>query len=323
MCTHNRTDLYVFDAARIPKPFTDASKALRQSTRSVTFRRLNRAESEFVSVLYGSINKERLPTASKFEALKIKSTNVKKKFSELKDVQDGKFVDTVAQIVREPYDLGDRFTLWVSDYTENPLFYQHQLMGSKTQQTNPYGYTTKSDASVSKTEWSGPLGKLSMQITCYEPHASAIRNEKLTQGAWVSLRNLQVKYGRRVANLEGFLREERGAQGIKINISQEESQSQHTRVEVKNALQRKRDYEKRKETQIKELTEAANAGAKRRANLSLDGEPATKMNSKARRSMKRAQKAQAYKEQEGKNVEALSLNYVPGYVPADLNTHGE
>ncbi|GAB0137349.1 hypothetical protein EsDP_00005620 [Epichloe bromicola] len=322
LCTHKTTDVYVFNAARIPKTGADASKAMRPTTRSQTSRRPNRAESEFVSVLYGSINKERLPTASEFETMKLNSTNVKKKFSELKDVQDNKFVDTVAQIVREPYDLGDKITLWVSDYTENPLFYQHQLMGGKGQQTDPFGYTTRSGASLSKSEWSGPFGKLSMQVTCFEPHASVIRDEKLTVGMWVSLRNLQIKYGHNMTNLEGYLREERGTQCNKINISQEFTHdSETTRTEVKNALRRKLHYERTKRTQIKEITEAATAGAKRRADLGLDGERASKLNAKARRNLKRAHKGQSYKEQERDNGEAHPKDNVPGDVPSDLNTH--
>ncbi|KAG6096848.1 hypothetical protein E4U31_005294 [Claviceps sp. LM219 group G6] len=325
LCTHKTTDIYIFDAARIPRPVTDASRALRPSTRSRTSRRLSRAESEFVSILYSSINRERLPTASKFEALKSNSKNLKDKFCELKDLQDGKFVDTVAQVVRKPYDLGDKITLWVSDYTENPLFYQHQLMGSKGKRADdPYGYTSTFAASKSSSEWSGPLGKLSLQITCYEPHASAIRNERIMQGTWVFLRNLQVKYGQSMANLEGFLREDRGAGRVKINISKEESlDGEHTRVEVKNALRRKQQYEKTKKTQIKELTEAAAAGAKRRAELCLDGEqPASKKTARERRSQKRAQKAQQHKAQRGKNVDLDSDNNdVPSDVPKHLNTH--
>ncbi|KAG6291740.1 hypothetical protein E4U09_003808 [Claviceps aff. purpurea] len=325
LCTHKTTDIYIFDAARIPRPVTDASRALRPSTRSQTSRRLSRAESEHVSVLYSAINKERLPTASKFEALKSNSTKLKDKFSELKDLQDGKFVDTVAQVVREPYDLGDKITLWVSDYTENPLFYQHQLMGSKGKHTyDPYGYTTMSGASTSRSGWSGPLGKLSIQITCYEPHASAIRDERIMQGTWVFLRNLQVKYGQNMANLEGFLREDRFAGGVKINISKEESlDGERTRVEVKNALRRKQQYEKTKKTQIKELTEAAAAGAKRRAELCLDREqPASKKTARERRSQKRALKAQEHKAQQVKNVDVDSDNKdVPSDVPKYLNTH--
>ncbi|KAG6002070.1 hypothetical protein E4U21_003472 [Claviceps maximensis] len=321
--TNRTTDIYVFDAARIPRPFTDASVALRPSARSPTSRRLSPAESEFVSVLYASINKERLPTASEFEMSKIQSTNVKNKFCELKDVQDNKFVDTVVQIVRKPYDQGDKITLWVSDYTENALFYQHQLMGGKAQHTDPYGYgTTSSDKSDSKSEWSGPLGKLSMQITCFEPHASVIRDEKLVQGAWVYLRNLQIKFGHSMVNLEGFLREDRGTHGVKINISQEIAHDPHyTRPEVKNALRRKLEYEKTRKKQIKELAEAAIAGAKRRAGLSPDGEPPQKITAKERRYMKRAQKTRVQKEKEGKVVEAQSENIVPSDVPADLNMH--
>ncbi|KAG5926031.1 hypothetical protein E4U42_003717 [Claviceps africana] len=320
--THKATDIYVFDAARIPKPFADASVAQRPPPCIPNFRSLGQAECEFVSVLYASVSKDRLPMASEFEVAKSQSKNVKNKFSELKDVQDGQFVDTVVQIVREPFDLGDKITLWVSDYTENPLFYHHQLMGGKGKQTNPYGYATTSTAPASKSEWNGPLGKLSMQITCFEPHASVIREEKLTQGAWVSLRNLHVKYGHSMANLEGFLRENRGARGLKINISQEMAHDpQHTRFEVKNALRRKLQYEKTRKMQIRELEEAAIAGAKRRAEVCLDVERTSKMDSKTRRRKSRAQRTQAQKEQEGRSVEAQSQDKVPGNVPLDLNMH--
>ncbi|KAG5951541.1 hypothetical protein E4U53_002856 [Claviceps sorghi] len=323
--THKTTDVYVFDASRIPRPFTDASEAQRPSTGMPKCRPLNQAEHEFVSVLYASVNKDRLPMASDFEVSKSKSTNVKNKFSELKDVQDSQFVDTVVQIVREPFDLGDKITLWVSDYTENPLFYHHELLGGRGKQTNPYAYAATSTSAASKPEWSGPLGKLSMQITCFEPHASVIREHNLTQGAWVSLRNLHVKYGRSMTNLEGFLREDRGAPGgpgVKINISHEMAHDpQHTRFEVKNALRRKLQYEKTRKTQIKDLEEAATAGAKRRAELCLDAEPTSKMTSKTRRRKMRAQKTQAQKELEGRSVKAQSQHDVPGHVPADLNMH--
>lgn len=146
------------------------------------------------------------------------------------------------------------------------------------------------------------------------------------QGTWVFLRNLQVKYGQNMENLEGFLRGDRFAGGVKINISKEESlDGERTRVEVKNALRRKQQYEKTKKTQIKELTEAAAAGAKRRAELCLDREqPASKKTARERRSQKRALKAQEHKAQQGKNVDVDSDNNdVPSDVPKYLNTHGE
>ena len=47
------------------------------------------------------------------------SVNVKNKFSLLKSLEPNRFSDIIVQVVKEPYDEGDRMTLWVTDYTEN------------------------------------------------------------------------------------------------------------------------------------------------------------------------------------------------------------
>ncbi|KAK2590518.1 hypothetical protein QQS21_011804 [Conoideocrella luteorostrata] len=324
LCSNYMTDVYVYDSSKIPKPIKDASRALRPSTRKKSYRPPSKVENEFVSVLHSSINKERLPTATEFEVMKINSTNVKKKFSELKDVRDGKFVDTVAQIVREPYDLGDKYTLWISDYTENPLFYHYQLMGGRGQGGDPDGHANKFGTSPSSSEWSGPFGKLSLQVTCFEPHASVIRKHKLTVGAWLSLRNMQIKFGHNNVNLEGYVREDREAPG-KINVSQEQTHdSEATRPELKSALRRKRDYEKVKKEQLHLLTEAATAGAKRRAEIDPDSERPSKSNGRAKRKAIRAPLQQAYKEkQKQANGESPPTVDIAMDAPTDLNIQGK
>ncbi|POR35047.1 Uncharacterized protein TPAR_04760 [Tolypocladium paradoxum] len=294
LCTNWSTDIRIYQASKIPKPPKEASLALRTSRRKQTSHP-SEAELGFVSVLYHTIDKERLPTEDEFEVMRERSNNVKDKFRELKDVREGNFADTIVQIVRDPYDLGDKFTLWVSDYTENQLFFHFSFTGGNVaegQVGDPHGYLAKFSNGQQKAEWTGPFGKRSMQVTCYEPHASVIRNQGLSNGSWVSLRNMQLKFGHNGSNLEGYLREDRGAQGIKINIvplnPTEDPES--VSPQLKNAIRRKRDYEKAKKGQLKDISEAAKAGDKRKADMGLDTEQSTKMNSGERRKAKRAKK---------------------------------
>ncbi|KND93803.1 hypothetical protein TOPH_01771 [Tolypocladium ophioglossoides CBS 100239] len=294
LCTNWTTDIHMYRASKIPEPPKEASVALRSSNRKQTSVP-SEAELVFVPVLYHTIDKERLPAEAEFEVMRERSNNVKDKFRELKDVRDGSFADTVVQIVRDPYDLGDKFTLWVSDYTENQFFFHFSFTGGNAaegQVGDPFGYTAKFSNGQQKAEWTGPFGKRSMQVTCYEPHASVIRNQGLSNGSWVCLRNMQFKVGHNGSNLEGYLREDRGAHGIKINIvplnPTEDPES--VSPQLKNAIRRRRDYEKAKKGQLKDIAEAAKAGHKRKADMGLDTEEPPKMNAEARRRAKRAKK---------------------------------
>lgn len=321
--------MHIYESGKIPKPRLDASKARRPSNRSHVGRQPNTIENEFVSTLYGTINKERMPSETEFEVMKINSTNVKKKFAELKDARDGMFADMVVQIVREPYDVGDKMTLWVSDYTEHSSFYSHKFTGGGSSERptgDPYGYQDRLSGTQQTSEWTGPFGQMSMQVTCFEPHASIIRDQRLTVGTWISLRNLQIKFGHNSANLEGYLREDRGAQGIKINISQlDHLDSETASHELKNALRRKRDYETDKKTQLKSLTEAAIAGRKRKAELGLDAETPAKSrkNAKKKRAEGRASKQEEYKRKAGQ-VDDVSQDQdeTANDIPDALNTQG-
>ncbi|KAG8416912.1 hypothetical protein J3459_013523 [Metarhizium acridum] len=320
LCTHKTTDLHIYESIKIPKSRADASKARRPSNRTKINRQPNKIENEFVSVLYNTINKEKVPSQSKFDDMKRISINLNKKFSELKDLQEKSFVDTVVQIVREPYDLGDKFTLWVSDYTENQLFYHYKFMEGgffEGRDDWPNDCINKSSGSSQKSEWIGPFGKMSMQITCFGSHARAIRDQHISIGTWVSLRNLQIKLGHNAANLEGYLRDERGFKGNKINISKlDHLDSDTLSPELKNALRRKRDYEKRKKEALKDLSEAANAGLKRKAQLGLSSEK-PRRNSKQKRAENRQSKQLGYNQQNGQADDALPPDNI--HVPEDLN----
>ncbi|KAJ4167774.1 hypothetical protein NW754_011591 [Fusarium falciforme] len=310
LITNWKTAISLYQASKIPKPPADASVALHHPIKSKD-RLPDNKENAFVSQMYHSIDKDRLPTEVEFESMVLTSTNVKDKFNPLENVKDGMFCDMVVQVVKPPYDMGDKVTLWVSDYTKNESFYEFSYTGDLPggRDGDPYGYTDKfmDTSSTPSSNWTGPFGKRCVQVTCWEPHATVIRETNIKVGQWVSIRNVQIKLGRNNANLEGFLREDRGANGPKLNICPLTlDDPENINPHMKDALRRKRDYERLKKTQIKDMAEASKAGQKRKSELSTESEP-KKKNSRSKRKAKRAQ-AQLSQKKDEQPIEISDLN---------------
>ncbi|PHH73969.1 hypothetical protein CDD82_5175 [Ophiocordyceps australis] len=287
LVTNRYSDIYSFDASAIPKPPADASRALR-CMNTKKHHTLTPAETTFVSSLYHRTDKSRVPTKLEFAEKVTMSANVKEKVKLLRDVSDSTFADIIGRIVKEPYDDNERITLWISDYTENAAFFNFPYKGDDT----------KGDAA-----WTGPFGKRSIQITCFEPHASFIQSSKLSD-CWVHLRNVHIKYGRNGKNLEGFLRGDRTlGQGQRTRVQRLDHLQDREALDPRlvDAIRRKRDYERSQTRQIEEITEAATAGQRRRAALAPDAEPPAKKKPLGR---KRAAKQKAA-EQEASAAEAV------------------
>ncbi len=238
--------------------------------------------------------------------------NVKaEKFSELGDIRTGKFYDLVGQIVKQPYGSLDRVTIWLTDYTENDAFFHFTWSGA----TEDVGITDDQDGyadrftapSSSGSEWPGPFGKRAMQITCYEPHATFIR-KGVDAGDWVELRNVQIKLGANAANLEGFLREDRHAFHKKINVKVLTPDRENPDDRLKQALYRKRAYEKQKKQEKQELDEIrddSSGGLKRKVDASG---PQKEGAAKQRRKANRAAKQKQMMEKDAKIQEMMNLN---------------
>ncbi|KAG5655740.1 hypothetical protein KAF25_008859 [Fusarium avenaceum] len=293
LLTNYNTKISAYEASRIPKPPGEASCALypppctKDTPPSVN-------ESTFVSQLYHSIDKDRIPSREEYEVMVVTSANVKNKFSLLKDLKDGQFCDIVTQVVRPPHDAGDKITIWVSDYTENPAFYKFSIGmdgSSFGRDGDPYGYTDKFMVDTASSQWPGPYGRRCLQITCWEPHATIVRESRIEPLTWVSIKNLQIKMGRNGSNLEGYLREDRGSFGTRIGIQAIDSNadSENFDPRAKEALQRKREYDRLRKGQIKEIKEASKAGQKRKNCVDNNTEQ-KKENAKTRRSEKRKNK---------------------------------
>lgn len=303
LLSNYETKFTQFAAAKIPKAPSDPSIALVEGAKKRQ-RQLSKAELDAVATLYKNIDKDRIPDIETYAAKVTQSRNVKENFKVLKDVGEGVFCDIIVEIVKEPYDLGDKMSFWVSDYTENPFFYNFPIPNknvkiSDHQDGDPYGYVAKfnkkTDQEPKKPEFGGPYGKKSLQITCWDPHVSAMRHEGMTKGTWVSIKNLQVKFGRDVSNLEGYLREDRDAYGTKLGISSLDTSDRDSMDErLVAALKRRREYERGRKSQAKEIEKAAHAGQKRKSNLASE-EPAN--NTKTKRAAKRkAQREKAAQE---------------------------
>ena len=282
---------------------------------------LSKAELNFVSSFFHNVYKDRLPTQVEFQATKIQSKNIRQKFAELQDVQDSKFYDLIVNVIKW-YDNGDTVTLWVTDYTTNDGFHHFVIptgTGQESQDGDPGGYLNKfRNGAPSDKDWPGPYGKQSFQITCWEPHATVIRNSNLGPSSWVKVKNVQVRYGKNGSNREGFLREDRRAFGNKIQMEILKSNEDAEQMDPLHVagLRRKRDYEKDRRQQLKHLTDAAQAGQKRKA-----AAQSAPKNARKKRTAKRAAKP---KGQVTKSMSESGIHESDKLVPdTALNPQGE
>lgn len=290
----------VYHASDIPRPPESASVALKPQVRKTHAKVPKESENNYVSYLYHTIDKGAIPTEEEFSIMVDMSKNVKKKFSLLQDVTDSKFYDFIVQVVREPYDLGDKVTLYVSDYTENDKFFEYTREGVRDLDTrgDVWGYTTnKSQDEDNVDEWIGPYGKKAMQITVFEPHAAFARDE-LRAGDWVYMKNVQVKYGSDGRFLEGFLREARNLAAstnyLDVLSSDLDNVDTKLRDDLRDAIRRWRDYSMKRKADNKR-TKDVGLGSSKRKQSHDSNQPSTrtkksaKLNSRDRRDIERAE----------------------------------
>ncbi|KAH8891387.1 hypothetical protein GQ53DRAFT_746904 [Thozetella sp. PMI_491] len=297
------TSICVYTASKIPPAPKSATVALQPSARPRK-REPTQREVDYVSYLYHQIDKDYTVDDEEFQARAQASLNVKNKFSLLQDVRDETFYDIIAQVARDPYDAGDKVTLYVSDYTENKLFFHYTYDGLR----ELAGGEAPGHSQSGLTQWSGPYGKRVMQITVYEPHASFVRSTvRATQ--WLLLNNLQVKFGHNAVNLEGFLREDRDSMGGKLNVSILETQGDPDQIDprLKEAVRRLREYKRRYKDELMKLEQLTSA--KRKGDEGLDSDDTDKRkksNSKAKRARRRQEIQKRIEEEQSKN--AVDLN---------------
>ncbi|SPN98905.1 uncharacterized protein DNG_01944 [Cephalotrichum gorgonifer] len=292
--SHKSTRMFVFTASKIPRPPGDAGHAMNKGPHLGSASVLpNKELLQFVSALYHSIDKSRVPELESFQVMASQAVkNVKNKFQELGNIGEGNFYDLVGQVVRDPFDMGDNVTIWVTDYTENSSFYLFSENAVQDEiYADPMGY-----GQAQNQGWNGPFGKMALQITCWEPHASVMR--KAMVGTSVYLRNVQVRFGRNGSNLEGFLRgDQRNPNKINVEIWNPQEDPENVDIRLKNLLRRKRDYEHERKRQLRGVPSKEEMKKRKAGN---DG----KQGAKARRLEKRAhlQRTEPSPQQEHPNL---------------------
>jgi protection-of-telomeres protein 1 len=101
-----------------------------------------------------------------------------------------------------------------------------------------YGYTKSRPKTTN--DWPGPFGKMSIQLTLYDGHATFVREQVKTK-QWVLLKNVQVKFGRMGDCLEGFLRGDTDALDgkIQVQIIEQSEEPDENDIRWKEAVRRK------------------------------------------------------------------------------------
>jgi protection of telomeres protein 1 len=294
------SDVQVFPVAQMSSSLTPKTTSSKSAPPSPT-------EAAYAAWLFHHVDKSMFPDAKKFQEKSSTAMGVKDKYSLLKDIQADRFYDLIGEVIRL-YERDGRVTLYLSDYTPHSLFYNNVWGGgedeSSTRDGDMYGYTkTRKKA---ESDWPGPYGKLSIQVTVYDNHAAFIR-EQVKVKDWVILKNVHVKMGNQGGCLEGFLRGDRnGWEGkVQVKIIRRAEDAERNDVRWKDGLRRKKEWwDKFKKQKQRFLEETHGSGSKR----NLEDMEVSKPNSKKRRKEERAAAELKVITIEKKAMERLDLN---------------
>ncbi|EEP83007.1 predicted protein [Uncinocarpus reesii 1704] len=154
------------------------------------------------------------------------------KFKLVKDVDYHSFVDIVGQAVKT-FSEYEKFIIYVTDYTRNDNLFDYSLSNGDGRDGDEFSYT-----SHTKRQWRGPYGRMTLQVTLWEPHSGFARNN-VKEDDYVLLRNVHIKLGRSSGVMEGALHTDRQFPS-KIDVSLIDGSEPDERV--KKLVQRKLEY---------------------------------------------------------------------------------
>lgn len=158
------------------------------------------------------------------------------KFSLIKDLSCGIFVDLVTQVVKTFPEDYQRFLLYVTDYTQNKQLFNYTSKEGGPHDGDEYGYTSRSNR-----DWPGPYGQMTLQVTLWEPHSQYAR-QNIKENDFVLLQNVNIKMGRMSGVMEGSLHTDRRypekIQVIPMNDNDSDE-------DIKKLVKRKLEYWKR------------------------------------------------------------------------------
>lgn len=155
------------------------------------------------------------------------------KFSLIKDVTVSTFVDLVVQVIKTYYEDG-KFLLYVTDYTRNKSLFDYTRDSDESgHDENEFNYTSRYER-----RWPGPFGRMTLQVTLWEPHAYFAR-QNVKEDDFILLRNVHIKIGHNGVRLEGNIHTDRVfPDRIDVVLINDDTDNEHLREVVK----RKREY---------------------------------------------------------------------------------
>lgn len=113
-----------------------------------------------------------------------------KKFSLLKDIQNGTYPSLVGE-VRKLWGNTHGTQMYLTDYTSNSLLFDYKTDDGQAegQDGDDHGYLSN----IQKRGWKGPFGKMTIQISLWPPHDSFV-NAQVVEGDIVLVRNMHVVF---------------------------------------------------------------------------------------------------------------------------------
>ncbi|KAF7122949.1 hypothetical protein CNMCM5793_001125 [Aspergillus hiratsukae] len=117
-------------------------------------------------------------------------SDANRKFSLIKDVKEKTFRDLTGEVVKIFSNESEKVTLYLTDYTTNEELHNYTIDTNTAREGDEYAYLPRS-----KKQWPGPAGRMTLQITLWDPHACFAR-EHLKEGSIVRLRNVHIKRSR-------------------------------------------------------------------------------------------------------------------------------
>jgi protection-of-telomeres protein 1 len=308
LLTNWSTVLNVFTATQIPLwPLLSSNDLAPAIATTTPYPSL--AEANYIAWLHHHMDKSDIPNDEEFKQNMTRAMNVRDKYSLFKDLKCDHFYDLIGEVIRL-YDSDGRISLYLSDYTPHSLFFNHAWGDTGDDGTgrdgDEYGYTKSRTKKAA--EWPGPFGKMTLQLTVWDPHAAYIR-EQVKVGDWLLLRNVQSRMARMGGCLEGFLREDQKSyEGkIQVQILRQSTNPDENDSRWKDAVRRKQQwwakFKEEKKNFLEEVTEEAHDKRNRDEN-----EGSSKSNGKKRRKEKRAAAEVKVIAIEQKLLDKLDLN---------------
>lgn len=273
-------------------------------------------ETQYAAWLHSKTADLDLPSDTEFNNRVESSTRGNDKFKLLKDLKDiGTSLKTYANLlgqVRRVHDTGSEIMeVYLSDYTENPDFYNY-AWGEESEKGNydEFGYR-KQPPRAKVNQWPGPYGKFTIQIALYNPHADYVR-EEVKVDSWIAINNVRIKTGH---YLEGVVHTDDVVKVTVLDTSPESlvaNSTNPTNIRLQEAIHRKYLLTKKFEQQTKAISELdAKLGDKRKWDeTDKEGglEQGKKLNSKQRRKLERANAEKKVQEAQLKKLKLQSLN---------------